>query len=48
MKDLINVGVDILTLGQYLQPTKKHLLVNKFIKPEKFSFFKERCKDRKV
>ena len=45
MKDLINVGVDILTLGQYLQPTKKHLLVNKFIKPEKFSFFKERGLD---
>ena len=42
MKDLIDVGVDILTLGQYLQPTKKHLPVSKFIKPEKFSFFKER------
>ena len=41
MKDLIDVGVDILTLGQYLQPTKKHLPVSKFIKPEKFSFFKE-------
>ena len=42
IKDLIDVGVDILTLGQYLQPTKKHLPVSKFIKPEKFSFFKER------
>ena len=42
MKDLIDVGVDILTLGQYLQPTKKHLPVSKFIKPEKFSFFKEK------
>jgi lipoic acid synthetase len=42
MKDLIDVGVDILTLGQYLQPTKRHLPVSKFIKPEKFSFFKER------
>jgi len=41
MKDLIDVGVDILTLGQYLQPTKRHLPVSKFIKPEKFSFFKE-------
>ena len=41
MKDLIDVGVDILTLGQYLQPTKKHLPVSKFIKPEKFSFLKK-------
>mgnify|MGYP001216710548 FL=1 len=42
MNDLINVGVDILTLGQYLQPTKKHLPVEKFVSPEKFLFFKEK------
>ena len=42
MNDLLNVGVDILTLGQYLQPTKKHLPIHKYIKPEKFQFFKEK------
>ncbi len=42
MDDLLNVGVDILTLGQYLQPTKKHLPVHKYITPEKFLFFKEK------
>lgn len=34
--DLASVGVDIITLGQYLQPTPKHLPVASFITPEKF------------
>jgi len=34
--DLASVGVDILTLGQYLQPTPKHLKVQSFVTPEKF------------
>ncbi len=41
MDDLISVGVDILTLGQYLQPTTKHLPVKEFITPEKFAEYKE-------
>lgn len=36
MTDLRSVGVDILTLGQYLQPTPKHLPVHEFITPERF------------
>jgi lipoic acid synthetase len=36
MTDLRSVGVDILTLGQYLQPTPKHLPVSEFITPEQF------------
>lgn len=36
MDDLITVGVKILTLGQYLQPTLEHLPVAEFITPEKF------------
>jgi lipoic acid synthetase len=36
MADLRSHGVDILTLGQYLQPTHKHLPVQRFIPPEKF------------
>lgn len=41
MDDLRSVGVDILTLGQYLQPTPKHLPVANFITPEKFQEYKE-------
>lgn len=36
MTDLRSVGVDILTLGQYLQPTTKHLPIQEFISPECF------------
>ncbi|MDC1062881.1 lipoyl synthase [Flavobacteriales bacterium] len=41
MKDLRNVGVKILTLGQYLQPSKKHLPVIEFITPDQFAYLKE-------
>lgn len=40
MNDLRNVGVEVLTLGQYLQPTHKHLPVFEFITPEKFAEYK--------
>jgi lipoyl synthase len=36
MKDLRAVNVDIITLGQYLQPSNKHLPVSEFITPEQF------------
>lgn len=39
--DLRSVGVDILTLGQYLQPTPKHLPVHEFITPDKFDEYKK-------
>jgi lipoic acid synthetase len=41
MQDLINNGVNILTLGQYLQPTKEHLPVDEFITPETFAEYKD-------
>jgi lipoyl synthase len=41
MDDLAEVKLDILTLGQYLQPTKMHLEVHEFVHPDKFEFFKE-------
>jgi lipoic acid synthetase len=41
MNDLVNSGVQILTLGQYLQPTPKHLPVKDFIRPEQFAKLKE-------
>jgi len=41
MDDLVANGLDILTLGQYLQPTKRHLEVAEFIHPEVFAQYKE-------
>ena len=41
MDDLRNSKVDILTLGQYLQPTKKHLPVVRYVTPEEFNRYKE-------
>lgn len=41
MYDLKAVGVDIFTLGQYLQPTSKHLDVVDFIPPEKFEYWRK-------
>lgn len=41
MDDLRNHGVDILTLGQYLQPTKKHLRVVKYWSPAEFNELKD-------
>lgn len=40
MDDLRSVGVDIMTIGQYLQPTPKHLPVKEFITPEQFDKYK--------
>ncbi len=41
MNDLRAVDVDILTIGQYMQPTKKHLPVAEFIHPDAFAYYKE-------
>ena len=37
MQDMRNAGVDFLTIGQYLQPTRKHLKVLKFLHPDEFN-----------
>jgi lipoic acid synthetase len=44
MEDLRKVGCDILTLGQYLQPTLKHLPVTEFVTPEKFAELGDRAR----
>jgi lipoic acid synthetase len=41
MDDLRNAGVQVMTIGQYLQPTKEHLEVQAFIRPEKFKLYEE-------
>ena len=40
MEDLLAHGLDVLTLGQYLQPTKMHLPVNRFVHPDEFERYK--------
>ena len=39
IEDIRNANVDVITIGQYLQPTKKHLPVKKFITPKEFNEF---------
>ncbi|HEV2452764.1 MAG TPA: lipoyl synthase [Verrucomicrobiae bacterium] len=45
MRDLRSSGCDILTLGQYLQPTLRHLPVKEFITPAQFAEFKLAAED---
>ena len=40
MRDLRDAGVDVLTLGQYLQPTKRHLAVDRFVTPAEFEDYR--------
>jgi len=41
MRDLLDAGVEILTLGQYLRPTSRHLKVAEYVTPEKFDQWRE-------
>ncbi len=42
MKDMRKSNVDILTVGQYLQPTKQHLPIDRYVTPDEFDMYKER------
>lgn len=41
MDDLVAHGCDVLTIGQYLQPTKMHLEVDEYVHPDTFAFYQE-------
>ncbi len=41
LHELRSVGVDIVTLGQYLQPTRKHLEVIEYVEPQKFKYWEK-------
>jgi lipoic acid synthetase len=41
MHDLIDSNVDVITIGQYLQPSKKHLDVDRFVHPDEFAEYRE-------
>jgi len=43
MKDLRDIGVDVVTFGQYMQPTKRHLKVKEYVTPEKFAYWEEKA-----
>ena len=40
-QELREIGVDIVTLGQYLQPTRNHLSVQRWVSPEEFNRYRE-------
>lgn len=41
MKDFVDIGLNVMTIGQYLQPTKMHLPVEEFVHPSVFEWYKE-------
>ena len=41
MKEIVDLGVEIFTIGQYLQPTKNHLKVDRYVENEEFLYYKE-------
>ncbi len=41
LRDLKENGCDVVTIGQYLQPTKKHLPVHRFVHPDEFAAYRE-------
>jgi lipoyl synthase len=43
LRDLVAIETDILTLGQYLQPSPEHLPVERWVTPEEFKSWKERA-----
>lgn len=43
LKDLRNIQCDVVTFGQYMRPTKRHMKVVEYVKPEKFDYWKERA-----
>ncbi len=45
LRDLRSVGCDVVTFGQYLQPTPRHLKVIEFITPEKFQWWQKTAED---
>jgi len=41
MKEMVDIGVEIFNIGQYLQPTKNNLKVQRYVHPDEFKMFKE-------
>jgi lipoic acid synthetase len=43
--ELRKVDVDVVTFGQYMRPTKRHLKVEKYVTPDEFDLWKQRAMD---
>lgn len=41
MDEMVDLGISIFNIGQYLQPTKKHIKVNRYVTPDQFNRYKE-------
>jgi len=48
LDDLVSIGCQILTLGQYLQPTTKHLKVERWVHPDEFAAWKVRGEEKGI
>jgi len=44
--DLLEVGCEVLTIGQYLQPTMDHMPVDDYIHPDRFDFYRDRALEK--
>lgn len=45
LRELRKVGVDVVTFGQYMRPTKRHLQVEKYVTPDEFEMWRQRALD---
>jgi lipoic acid synthetase len=45
LRDLRGAGVDVVTFGQYLRPTRRHMSVQRFVPPEEFASWQQRAED---
>ena len=43
LADLRDINCDVVTFGQYMRPTKRHMKVVEYIKPEKFDYWKNKA-----
>ena len=41
MDDFVEIGLDVMTIGQYMQPTEQHLPVEEWVEPEGFDWYKQ-------
>lgn len=48
MDDFAELGLDVMTIGQYLQPTRHHLPVEEFVSPDKFAWYKKEGESRGI
>ncbi len=48
MDDMVRIGLDVFTIGQYLQPTKKHLPVRRFYTPDEFETLRKEALGRGI